>query len=238
MDSCWRCRTLRQDDAHVCSVPSDARLRYDDEPERDPDADAVRRASGAGRGRRKAVLVLGSLRALPPDGWRVRVGCGALDSRPARQVRGHASPASRPRQSRPPRPAGSASTPATRPATSTAPARPEEASVAPSFPREGGPPTRAPAGASGRQSGSGRGPSLAWKSDRAPARCRDDRGVAHMEECLSRGRGCCPLSGWWFLLWSQACGAIRGFATLVMLIFAGLGTPRPLFVARPPSKVG
>ena len=161
MDSCWRCRTLRQDDAHVRSVPSDARLRYDDEPERDPDADAVRRASGAGRGRRKAVLVLGSLRTLPPDGWRVRVGCGALDSRPARQVRGHASPASRPRQSRPPRPAGSASTPATRPATSTAPARPEEASVAPSFPREAGPLASAGPGASGHQSGSVRGRSLA-----------------------------------------------------------------------------
>jgi len=48
--------------------------------------------------------------------------------------------------------------------------------------------------------------------------------VAHMEERLSRGRGCWPLSGWWWLDVVAACGAVRavlGFATGVMLIFGG-----------------
>jgi hypothetical protein len=67
-----------------------------------------------------------------------------------------------------------------------------------------------------------------------------DHEVAHMEERLSRGRGCWPLSGWWWLLlWLRLAGRsgrprVRdgGHAHI-----RGLGTPRPWFVARPPSKV-
>jgi hypothetical protein len=33
-----------------------------------------------------------------------------------------------------------------------------------------------------------------------------ERSVAHMEERLSRGRGCWPLSGWWWLLWLRLAG--------------------------------
>jgi hypothetical protein len=70
---------------------------------------------------------------------------------------------------------------------------------------------------------------------------RRDPFVAHMEERLSRGRGRWPLSGWWCGVGVVAVrGAVRafaGFATVGHAHIRGLGTPRPLFVARPLSKV-
>ena len=45
---------------------------------------------------------------------------------------------------------------------------------------------------------------------------------------------------WWSLMWVAAGGAVRavrGFATVGHAHIRGLGTPRPLFVARPLSKV-
>src|ERR1019366_7037260 len=64
--------------------------------------------------------------------------------------------------------------------------------------------------------------------------------VAHMEGRVSRGRGCWPLSGWRVV--ECGCGSwggpgVRGFATVGHAHIRGLGTPRPLFVARPLSKV-
>ena len=65
--------------------------------------------------------------------------------------------------------------------------------------------------------------------------------VAHMEDRLSRGRGCWPLCGWCCRVDGVAVGeavrAFAGFATLGHAHIRGLGTPRPLFVARPLSKV-
>jgi hypothetical protein len=67
----------------------------------------------------------------------------------------------------------------------------------------------------------------------------DDRSVAHMEERLSRGRGWWPSSGW--LCGGCGCGwrggrGVRGVRDVWSCSYSGAG-PRPLFVARPLSKV-
>lgn len=68
----------------------------------------------------------------------------------------------------------------------------------------------------------------------------DESCVAHMEERLSRGRGCWPLCGGWCRRGVVAVrAAVRAFAggrDVRSCSYSG-AVPRPLFVAPPPSKV-